>query len=283
MRADDWSIVSPSARGRDSIRISSRKAYDEGIFVLDLAHMPAGCATWPAFWTLSQAGPWPNGGEIDIIEGVNLNTRNQATLHTAPGCTIYPQGGSRPQTGTTLSNDCNALVNFNQGCGVSFSNNGPSYGAPFNQNGGGYYVMSKTRDSGIKIWFWQRDDPAVPPEISHGASWPGDVLINMPNPTWGDPAAYFPLDPSHCNYDQYFNAHVMVFDLTFCGDWAGSNWGSAGCGAKACVDLVNNNPTSFSEAYWDINSLRVYTPLFLSTDNSNVFNIPDPDVLTPYQ
>jgi len=70
MRADDWSIVSPSARGRDSIRISSRKAYDEGIFVLDLAHMPAGCATWPAFWTLSQAGPWPNGGEIDIIEGM---------------------------------------------------------------------------------------------------------------------------------------------------------------------------------------------------------------------
>jgi len=69
MRADDWSIVDPSARGRDSIRISSQNAYDEAIFVLDLQHMPAGCSTWPAFWTLSQAGPWPNGGEIDVIEG----------------------------------------------------------------------------------------------------------------------------------------------------------------------------------------------------------------------
>ena len=69
MRADDWSIVNPSARGRDSVRISSQTAYDEAIFVLDLAHMPAGCATWPAFWTLSQQGPWPAGGEIDIIEG----------------------------------------------------------------------------------------------------------------------------------------------------------------------------------------------------------------------
>ena len=69
MRADDWSIVDPSARGRDSVRISSQTAYDEAIFVLDLAHMPAGCATWPAFWTLSQQGPWPAGGEIDIIEG----------------------------------------------------------------------------------------------------------------------------------------------------------------------------------------------------------------------
>ena len=70
MRADDWSIVDPSARGRDSVRISSLTAYNDSVIVLDLAHMPAGCATWPAFWTLSQQGPWPNGGEIDIIEGM---------------------------------------------------------------------------------------------------------------------------------------------------------------------------------------------------------------------
>jgi len=70
MRADNQLVVNPSARGRDSIRISSQNAYDEAIIVLDLSHMPAGCATWPAFWTLSQAGPWPNGGEIDIIEGM---------------------------------------------------------------------------------------------------------------------------------------------------------------------------------------------------------------------
>ena len=71
MRADDWSIVHPSARGRDSIRISSLKAYPEAIFVIDVEHMPTGCGTWPAFWTLSKAGPWPKGGEIDIIEGQN--------------------------------------------------------------------------------------------------------------------------------------------------------------------------------------------------------------------
>jgi hypothetical protein len=71
MRADDWTIVSPSARGRDSIRISSQTAYSDSIVVLDVQHMPAGCSSWPAFWTLSQTGPWPNGGEIDIIEGEN--------------------------------------------------------------------------------------------------------------------------------------------------------------------------------------------------------------------
>ena len=74
MRADDVSIISSSEpRGRDSIRISSQNVYDEAVFVLDVEHMPAGCATWPAFWTLSSMGPWPNGGEIDIIEGQNTH------------------------------------------------------------------------------------------------------------------------------------------------------------------------------------------------------------------
>lgn len=69
MRADNTKTVPASARGRDSIRIQSMKSYDDSVMVLDLSHMPEGCATWPAFWTISQAGPWPHGGEIDIIEG----------------------------------------------------------------------------------------------------------------------------------------------------------------------------------------------------------------------
>ena len=80
MRADDWSIVGPTARGRDSVRISSQTAYDEAVFVLDLQHMPYGCATWPAFWTLSQQGPWPTGGEIDIIEGKHARTISVVSL-----------------------------------------------------------------------------------------------------------------------------------------------------------------------------------------------------------
>ena len=72
MRADNWSIVDPFARGRDSVRISTQNAYGESIFVLDLAHMTAGCATWPAFRTKSQKGPLPNCGVVDIIEGTLL-------------------------------------------------------------------------------------------------------------------------------------------------------------------------------------------------------------------
>jgi len=71
MLPDSENIVSPGSRGRDSIRISSKRAFDESVIIIDLEHMPHGCGTWPAFWTLSQKGPWPTGGEVDIIEVIH--------------------------------------------------------------------------------------------------------------------------------------------------------------------------------------------------------------------
>ncbi len=70
MRADFENVVNPSdPRGRNSVRIQSVDAYSNAIIILDIQHMPEGCGTWPAFWSVSAAGPWPKGGEIDIIEG----------------------------------------------------------------------------------------------------------------------------------------------------------------------------------------------------------------------
>ena len=34
----------------DSIRLEGLKRYNRGLFILDIRHMPEGCATWPAFW-----------------------------------------------------------------------------------------------------------------------------------------------------------------------------------------------------------------------------------------
>ncbi|KAH9019591.1 concanavalin A-like lectin/glucanase domain-containing protein [Lactarius deliciosus] len=258
MRTDDWTIVSPSARGRDSIRISSQNTYNEAIFVLDLQHMPAGCGTWPAFWTRTDTGPWPIGGEIDIIEGINLKTHNQATLHTTPNCTMPPDELRQPQTGETSFTDCNTAANHNAGCGVIFSDPDPSctsYGAPFNRAGGGYFVTYRGRDS-VKVWFYPRHG-YVPEVFRDGAPWGVPVY---PDIFWGVPAANFPFFPDLCDYEQHFAAHRIIFDLTFCGDWAGSLWPTSGCGEGTCNDFVNNNPSAFAEAYWEINSLRVYTP-----------------------
>ncbi|KAF7793951.1 hypothetical protein EIP86_005075 [Pleurotus ostreatoroseus] len=260
MRADNQNVVQPGARGRDSVRISSWNAYADSVIVLDVQHMPEGCSTWPAFWTLSQQGPWPNGGEIDIVEGVNQATQNLASMHTNPYC-LMPQ--QRDQTGTAVSTNCDANANFNQGCGTQF-NKGASYGSAFNQRGGGYFVMARTGTEGVRVWFWQRGDPKVPYEVQQSAMEyvvAGPATIS-PNPTWGTPDAEFPVG-DWCDYNSHFDAHMMVFDLTFCGDWAGADYSSSGCPGN-CVDSecrhVNNNPSAFDDAYWEINSVRVYTP-----------------------
>ncbi len=46
------------------------------------------------------------------------------------------------------------------------------------------------------------------------------------------------------------------------GDWAGQTWSQdPTCSAKAptCQEYVQNNPQAFSEAYWKINALKVYS------------------------
>lgn len=36
-------------RGRDSVRLQTKKAYQHGLFITDMGHMPGGvCGTWPA-------------------------------------------------------------------------------------------------------------------------------------------------------------------------------------------------------------------------------------------
>ncbi|KAL5507244.1 hypothetical protein ACEPAH_6700 [Sanghuangporus vaninii] len=244
MRPDSTKkLDSSTPRGRDSIRITSHNTYTDSVVVLDVAHMPYGCATWPAFWTVT-AGKWPYGGEIDILEGVNDGPSNLASLHTSKGCTM-PQ--NRKQTGTPTSVDCDATSGSNQGCGNSFTKPN-SYGSSLNGVGGGWFVMRRTNKDGAAVYFWARNDPSVPDEIKSGAK-----TVN-PDDSWGEPEALFPTDT--CNWGQHFDAHTLVFDLTFCGDWAGSSFS---CGGK-CEDYVDQNPDKFKDAYWEVNAVRVYTP-----------------------
>lgn len=61
MRVDSSNVT---ANGRPSVRITSDKSYESGLFVIDVEHLPTGCGTWPAFWLV---GPdWPNQGEIGM-------------------------------------------------------------------------------------------------------------------------------------------------------------------------------------------------------------------------
>jgi hypothetical protein len=189
-------------------------------------------------------GPnWPASGEIDVIEGVNLAGNNAITLHTSSGCSMNIAGS---QSGTTLSDsNCNS-GNGNNGCSASTSTPN-AYGDSFNNNGGGVYAM-QWESSGIYVWFFPRNN--IPADIKNGVPVTGN---------WGLPVVAFN-GGSGCNVDQHFQNQNIVFDTTFCGDWAGSVFGTGSCAGKgSCESYVAQNPGAFNSAYWTVNSVKVYS------------------------
>ncbi|KAJ2916095.1 hypothetical protein MD484_g4332, partial [Candolleomyces efflorescens] len=242
LRTDDRTVLSPFGPGRSSVRIRTKKTYTTHVAVFDVRHMPQGCGTWPAIWETDEVN-WPNAGEIDILEGVNDQVPNASTLHTGPGCTMPAE---RVQTGTNGQLDCDAAVNGNTGCGVTYPT-ADSYGPPLNRIGGGWFAVERN-DQFIKVWFWPRNSGSVPPDVRDGG-----VAIVTDN--WGVPAAHFP--NTQCDLRRHFGNHNIIINLTLCGDWAGSVYGQSGC-PSTCVDFVDNNPAAFREAYFDFAALRVY-------------------------
>ncbi|KAL8873563.1 MAG: hypothetical protein Q9198_007006, partial [Flavoplaca austrocitrina] len=227
-----------TGRGRKSVRLTSKASYNHALIVIDVGHMPANiCGVWPAFWS---TGPdWPSNGEIDIIEGVNLQSTNKITLHTDPGCTINGK-------------DCQGSTGCSVDSGV--------YGNRINSAGGATYALEWTSE-GMSIWDWS------------GSGAPSDALGNAPNPSgWGTPTASFP-SGSGCNVDTFFNDQQIIFDTTFCGVWAGTVWADdPECSSLAptCKEYVQNDPEAFVDAYWKINALKVYTNGGGSTSSGSV-------------
>jgi len=235
IRSDDSSVSSGSGRG--SVRLQSKQTWTKGLFLFDVAHMPFGSGTWPSIWT-TQGTNWPAGGEIDVIEGVNTNNGNQITLHTSPGCSVPTTKDN--ESGNPETGDCGA-DSGHTGCGI-YDPDPNSYGQGFNNIGGGVYAM-QWEDSGIYVWFFPRN--AIPADIQSGQP----TLA-----TWGNPRARFSFNQG-CTGSSFFYNHGIIIDNTFCGDWAGAVYpGENG----ACISFVQNNPSAFAQAYWVINSIKVF-------------------------
>ncbi|GAA5984337.1 hypothetical protein JCM11641_006187 [Rhodosporidiobolus odoratus] len=232
---------------RKSIRIASSEAMKIGsIVIADIVRMPFGCATWPAWWTVG--GDWPNNGEIDILEGVNVEDTNQYTLHVKDSDCKQDSGVDIAGTAVAANNDCNANNDGNAGCSYAETAKG-NYGEAFNAAGGGVFVTEFTADA-ISIWFWSRPD--IPDNIASGSP---------DSKAWGRPSATWP--KSSCDIASYFGDQTLVFDVTLCGDWAGADgvWSAAStCSSAAatCSDYVLD-PANFAEAYWEVGYVKVYS------------------------
>ncbi|KAJ6597246.1 glycoside hydrolase family 16 protein [Mycena vulgaris] len=238
LAVDDFTPLK-SGQNRDSVRISSKKKYQSGLFIADFAAMPAACGAWPAWWTV---GPnWPNGGEIDVLEGVDVTGSNKMTLHTSAGCSIDPA----QQTGTLSNANCVSGAGDNTGCGVVDSDPA-SFGKGFNDAQGGVFAHEWLPESGVRIWHFKRSN--IPADITNGKPTPE---------TWPTPAGSFPAGPN-CDFSKHFTDHVLTIDTTICGDWAGSagSYSASGC-PGICADIVAN-AKNFATAKWQINYIAVY-------------------------
>ncbi|KAG6811645.1 hypothetical protein H0H92_006460 [Tricholoma furcatifolium] len=235
LSVDDTTSLPPGGK-RDSVRISTQKTYNGGLFIADFAAMPVGCSTWPAYWSV---GPnWPAGGEIDVLEGVQNSDTNQYTLHTSAGCS---SDSTISTTSKLLGTTCESSGSDNNGCAFKDTDT-RSYGQGFNSIGGGVFAHLWDSD-GIKIWHFARG------EI------PADITAGTPDPTsWPTPAAQFP--QATCDISQHFYDHVLVIDTTLCGDWAGAAYPTSGC-PGTCAEAVAD-PSNFTNAKWKVNYIATY-------------------------
>ncbi|KII91941.1 glycoside hydrolase family 16 protein [Plicaturopsis crispa FD-325 SS-3] len=246
LRGDDKATLAANGTGRNSVRIRSIKTYTTHVAVFSVRHTPEGCGTWPAIW---EAGDhYPTTGETDIFEGVNNRGVNQATLHTTDGCTM--PSSNRTMTGTAQDLDCSiSAVQTYKGCGVAFAEK-DSYGPSLNTAGGGWYAIERT-NAAISIWFWDRNSANVPLDVAGG-------LYTVNPATWGTPSGFWP-NSTTCNIGTHFAGHHIIVNLDFCGSYAGSSsvYASSGC-PSTCIDYVNNNPSAFTNAYFDFEFIKVY-------------------------
>jgi hypothetical protein len=280
--------VNKDPKGRASVRLESKKTWDQGLMIADIRHMPSSiCSTWPALWLIGsdlktgKMDQWPEFGEIDILEGVNDYDSNSITLHTSKGCVVdNSTSGSMGQagnnnldasfTGLMTTGDCDVNADGqgkNVGCSIhapktmssaqmaadSSSKTAtphPSYGTAFNAAGGGVYATEWTPTS-ISVWFIPRSSPLYTTHFTN---------TTIPDPSqWGTPMAHF--SGSGCEFDAHFQNLKVLFDTTFCGEWAGKEWDKSCAkktGVATCEAYVRDNPDVFKEAFWEIAGLKMY-------------------------
>ncbi|KAJ7484682.1 concanavalin A-like lectin/glucanase domain-containing protein [Mycena latifolia] len=246
LKVDNFSNV-PFNQKRNSVRITSKATYSLGtLWIIDAVHLPYGCSVWPSIWTV---GPtWPEGGEIDIIEGINQMQNNQYALHTTPGClhTTPPD-----QTGTS------SLVDCSQPAGCLVGENAPnSFQSGFAAAGGGVWA-AQFDYTGIFIWFWSR--PNVPASITQATA--TSSIVSLAD--WGPPSASYV--NSTCTIEDFFGPQNLVIDITLCGEWAGipADYLQTCAGAGPTGICYNDNVvgpgTNYDEAYFELKYVRAYT------------------------
>ncbi|KAK7967302.1 uncharacterized protein PG986_001579 [Apiospora aurea] len=268
IQADSTTSYNLNDKGRASIRLESFDTFDNGLLLADIAHMPgSACGIWPAFWTFNfDENPY---GEIDILEGAMFQDGNAVTLWTSEQCRFTNIGSKEERNNCNINADPpyvlppapnkggrqfpKAKANkvdplSSRGCGSMGPSN--SYGTPFNNVGGGVYAMY-LQDKRVRVWFFP------------SAQVPADARSGSPNPEgWGAPISDFQTQHGGCDVAKTFHTQSIIINTDFCGSGVDQDWwdNNAECVrvAPTCNEYVAKNPAAFTEAYWLINSIKLF-------------------------
>ena len=241
----------PSQNGVPSTRIQSKDTFNSStLFITDIGHHPGGiCGVWSAYWLYG-----PTGGEIDLMENINLATKNQYVLHTYTDLVV--SNFSDPATarlaqmymqGTFTNLNCTTYQGANIGCVVSGVNN--TFGREWNSNLGGVIALEYLPEA-ISVWQFSRDDI------------PADAVNGTPVPSsWRMPDAHF-MSADGTSLADLFSQLQMVFNIDICGSWPDGEWSTSECArlADTCEAYAAQNQHVFKDAYFLINSVNVYQP-----------------------
>ncbi|TFK74513.1 hypothetical protein BDN72DRAFT_58476 [Pluteus cervinus] len=177
---------------------------------------------------------------------------NQMSLHAAAANQSCLKAESSAQLGRveTSAADCSQTM----GCAVAETKS-DSYGDDFAKAGGGVFVLNMD-GTGIRIWFWSRND--VPGSIKTANR---TTNVDFDLSTWGTPSAAY-LATSGCDARQAIVPQHIVFDISLCGSWAGSpEVYNNTCPTKgSCVvdNVIGPGNPVYNDAYFEINYLRAY-------------------------
>lgn len=228
---------------------------------------------------------WPVNGEIDIVEGVNYQSRAKTALHSTQGCDMFDiplgtmtggwdtaQGIPDVDTGIpdmTMRYARNCFVYdqhqwLNQGC-VAVDLEGGTIGGPLNAKGGGTYVLEwDPINRHIRSWVFTPHE-SMPDNLIDTiktAHLPPEKRV-APNPElWPLPYGYFSIGVgTNCPSD-HFQRMRIVFNTAFCGSVAGNRY-FMDCPKqfkqfKTCNEWIGSNPEEMAEAYWKIRGVYVY-------------------------
>jgi len=163
-------------------------------------------------------------------------------LHSTAGCTQSPQA---KQTSKVVNG-----TNCEGGAGCIVTNDNPvSFGEAFAKASGGVFV-AELAENGVSIWFFER--AKVP-----------DVFKTKPDKVdttaLGTPMGNWPSDT--CDPTKFFLPQALVFDITFCGDFAGSpQFFPQTCSGMCYNDyVINNGSAGYANAYFDVGYVRVFS------------------------